>query len=211
MCESYNRQYGTRYRAVMPTNLYGPNDNYDLQSSHVLPAMIRKLHLAKLAMQANFSAIERDAQLFGPIPEDVRRGLEDKPPKMVFWGTGSPRREFLHVDDMAAACLFVMQMSDRQYRQVCGSSQDETMDAAGVTHLNVGCGSDITLKQLCVDINAIVGFKGDIHWDTTRPDGMRKKLMDSSRLMRAGWQPKIDLQSGIQRTYADYLKAFEAA
>jgi GDP-L-fucose synthase len=212
MCESYNRQYGTRYRAVMPTNLYGPNDNYDLQGSHVLPAMIRKLHLAKLAMQANFSAIDRDAQLFGPIPEDVRRGLEDKPPKMVFWGTGSPRREFLHVDDMAAACLFVMQMSDQQCRQTCGAPQGESQDvAAGVTHLNVGNGSDITLKRLCADINAIVGFEGEIHWDATRPDGMQKKLMDSSRLIRAGWQPKIDLQSGIQRTYVDYVKESDDA
>jgi GDP-L-fucose synthase len=211
MCESYNRQHGTQYRAVMPTNLYGPNDNYDLQDSHVLPAMIRKLHLAKLAMLGDFRAIERDAQLFGPIPDEIHRGLEDKPPKMIFWGTGSPRREFLHVDDMAAACLFVMQMSDRQYRQACGSPQGESMDAAGVTHLNVGYGSDVTLKQLCGVINAIVGFKGEIQWDATQPEGMQKKLMDSSRLIRAGWQPKIDLQAGIQRTYADYLKVSDAA
>jgi GDP-L-fucose synthase len=208
MCESYNRQYGTRYRAVMPTNLYGPNDNFDLQSSHVLPAMIRKLHLAKLAMQSDFSAIERDAQLFGPIPEDIRLGLEGRPPKMIFWGTGSPRREFLHVDDMAAACLFVMQMSDQVYQEACGPAPGESRGAAaGVTHLNVGYGSDITLKQLCGDINAIVGYEGEIQWDATQPDGMRKKLMDSSRLIRAGWQPQIDLRSGIQRTYTYYLEA----
>jgi GDP-L-fucose synthase len=208
MCESYNRQYGTRYRAVMPTNLYGPNDNFDLLNSHVLPAMIRKLHLAKLAMQADFSAIEKDERLFGPIPEDIRLGLEGNPPKMIFWGTGSPRREFLHVDDMAAACVFVMQMSDEQYQEACGPSPDESRDiAAGVTHLNIGYGSDITLKQLCEDINAIVGFKGETQWDTAKPDGMLKKLMDSSRLIRAGWKPKIDLVSGIQRTYDEYLAA----
>ncbi|MEJ2661577.1 MAG: GDP-L-fucose synthase [Desulfobacteraceae bacterium] len=212
MCESYNRQYGTRYRAVMPTNLYGPNDNFDLQSSHVLPAMIRKLHLAKLAIQSNFSAIEKDERLSGPIPEDIRRGLEIKPPEMLFWGTGSPRREFLHVDDMAAACLFVMQMSDAQYQQACASAPGGSGDAAtGVTHLNIGYGSDVTLKQLCGDINAIVGFEGDILWDATQPDGMPKKLMDSSRLIQAGWQPKIDLQSGIQRTYTEYLEASGAA
>jgi GDP-L-fucose synthase len=208
MCESYNRQYGTRYRAVMPTNLYGPNDNFDLQNSHVLPAMIRKLHLAKLAMQSDFSAIERDARLFGPIPEDIRRGLEGNPPKMIFWGTGTPRREFLHVDDMAAACLFVMQMSDEQYQQICSSAQDESLNGSnGVTHLNVGYGSDVSLKRLCGDINEIVDFKGEILWDADQPDGMPKKLMDSSRLARAGWQPKIDLQAGIQRTYAEYLEA----
>ena len=211
MCESYNRQYGTRYRAVMPTNLYGPNDNFDLQNSHVLPAMIRKLHLAKLAMRSDFKAIEKDARLFGPIPEDIRRGLESRTPKMIFWGTGSPSREFLHVDDMAAACLFVMQMTDEQYRKVCGAVPGESRDAAtAVTHLNVGYGSDITLRQLCGDINAIVGFEGEICWDATRPDGMQKKLMDSSRLIRAGWKPKIDLHSGIRRTYAEYLEASDA-
>ena len=207
MCDSYNRQYGTRYRAVMPTNLYGTNDNFDLQSSHVLPAMIRKLHLAKLAMQSNFSAIEKDARIFGPIPEDIRRGLKGKPPKMKFWGSGTPRREFLHADDMAAACLFVMQMSDEQYQQACGLAPGESRDSAAVTHLNIGFGSDITLKQLCEDINAIVGFEGEITWDTAQPDGMPKKLMNSSRLLRAGWKPKIDLQSGIQRTYTEYLEA----
>jgi GDP-L-fucose synthase len=212
MCDSYNRQYGTRYRAVMPTNLYGPNDNFDLQNSHVLPAMIRKLHLAKLAMQSDFEAIERDARRFGSIPQDIRRGLETLPPKMIFWGTGSPRREFLHVDDMAAACLFVMQMSEEQYQQVCGPGPGESRDtAAGVTHLNIGYGSDITLKQLCGDINAVIGFEGEICWDATQPDGMPKKLMDSSRLARAGWQPQIDLESGIRRTYAEYLDASGAA
>jgi GDP-L-fucose synthase len=207
MCESYNRQYGTQYRAVMPTNLYGPNDNYDLQGSHVLPAMIRKLHLAKLAMQADFNAIERDALRYGPIPSKIHQELERKPPRMVFWGTGSPQREFLHVDDLAAACLFVMLMPDEQYRQICRTPKG----AGGVTHLNVGYGSDITLRRLARDINAIVGFEGEIHWDATQPDGMPKKLMDSSRLTQAGWQPMIDLKSGIERTYAEYIKGPETA
>jgi GDP-L-fucose synthase len=208
MCESFNRQHGTQYRAVMPTNLYGPNDNYDLQGSHVLPAMIRKLHLAKLAMQSDFNAVERDALRWGPIPDEIRRGLERKPPEVLFWGTGSPRREFLHVDDLAAACLFVMQMSDRRYGQVCSASQE---GIGGVTHLNVGYGSDIMLERLSREINAIVGFEGEIKWDPTQPDGMPNKLLDSSRLIQAGWRPKIDLRSGIERTYAEYVQASETA
>jgi GDP-L-fucose synthase len=208
MCEAYNSQYGTQYRAVMPTNLYGPNDNYDLQGSHVLPAMIRKLHLAQLAVRGDLNAIERDALRFGPIPDEIRRRLESKPPTMVFWGTGSPRREFLHVDDMAAACLFVMQMSDQDYQEACSASQDA---GGGVSHLNVGYGSDITLERLCRQIQAIVGFESEISWDHTRPDGMPMKLMDSSRLIQAGWRPLIDLQSGIERTYAEYVQASAVA
>jgi GDP-L-fucose synthase len=111
------------------------------------------------------------------------------------------------VDDMAAACLFVMQMSDEQYGEACGPVPGESRDAAaGVSHLNVGYGSDFTMKQLCGEINAVVGFTGEIQWDTAQPDGMPKKLVDSSRLIRAGWKPKIDLVSGIQRTYAEYLE-----
>ncbi len=206
LCESYNRQYGTKYRCVMPTNLYGENDNFDLENSHVLPAMIRKFHLAKLAMHSDLQAIERDAACFGAIPDDISRSLKHDPPVTVLWGTGSPRREFLHVDDMAEACLFVMRMSDRQYAQVCAPAQGTPAAETGmVSHLNVGYGSDISLRRMSEIVNEVVGFKGEICWDTARPDGMPAKLMDSSRLVRAGWQPKIDLRTGVEKTYADYL------
>jgi GDP-L-fucose synthase len=212
LCESYNRQHGTKYRSVMPTNLYGANDNFDLENSHVLPAMIRKFHLAKLALKMDFKAIEKDAERFGPIPDDIGRALKLNPPVAILWGTGSPKREFLHVDDMAAACLFVMQMSDRQYQDICAPTLGATPAATdGVSHLNIGYGSDITLKQLSRITNAVVGFKGEIVWDTAKPDGMKVKLMDSSRLKQAGWRPKIDLRSGIEKTYAYYLSQSELA
>lgn len=206
LCESYNRQHKTKYRCVMPTNLYGENDNFDLENSHVLPAMIRKFHLAKLAMRSDFQAIDRDAARFGPIPEDISRSLKDNPPATVLWGTGSPRREFLHVDDMAEACLHVMRLSDSDYADACAPVQGAPHTADDmVSHLNVGYGSDITLNQLSEVINSVVGFEGEIIWDTNRPDGMKEKLMDSSRLIQSGWRPKIDLQSGVERTYTYYL------
>ena len=206
LCESYNRQYGTNFRSVMPTNLYGPNDNFDLQNSHVLPAMIRKFHLAKLAARGDFDAIARDEKTSGPIPDDIRRSLQRKPPVVSLWGTGTPRREFLHVDDMAEACLFVMQMSDQQYEQACAPVPGAAEPVDGpISHLNIGYGSDISLKDLAGAVNAVVGFDGDIRWDPTKPDGMRVKLMDSSRVIRSGWKPRIDLQAGIEKTYAHYL------
>jgi GDP-L-fucose synthase len=192
LCESYNRQYGTRYRAVMPTNLYGPNDYFDLENSHVLPAMLRKFHLAKLAGQGDDEAIRRDDARFGPAPEDVRAAW----PSVRLWGTGSPRREFLHVDDMAAACLFVMQLADEDYARACAGG--------AVSHLNVGCGRDHTVRELAEIISGVVGFKGSITWDASRPDGMGRKLLDVSRLSGLGWRPQVELVEGIKRTYAWY-------
>jgi GDP-L-fucose synthase len=192
LCESYNRQHGTRYRAVMPTNLYGPGDNFDLENSHVLPAMLRKFHLAKLARQGDREGIRRDEERFGPIPADVREAL----PGVRLWGTGAARREFLHVDDMAAACVFVMQLSDAQYAHVCA---DE-----GVSHINVGCGKDHTIRELAEMIRAAVRFEGDVAWDSSRPDGMPRKLLDVSRLAGLGWRPQIDLAAGIGRAYEWY-------
>ncbi len=155
MCESFRRQYGCDYIAAMPTNLYGPNDNYDLQNSHVLPALIRKMHTAKVNQE---SSVE-------------------------IWGSGSPLREFLHVDDLADACVFLLEnYSEEQF-------------------VNVGYGEDISIGDLAKLVKKIVGFEGELRFDSSKPDGTPKKLMDSSRLRSFGWAPKITLEAGIQSTY----------
>jgi GDP-L-fucose synthase len=202
LCESYNRQHGTGYRAVMPTNLYGPNDNYDLEISHVLPAMIRKYHLAKLAAAGDLAGIAADEAAHGPIPEAVRAalGLGTRPPgvpRVILWGTGDPYREFLHVDDMAAACRLVMGLEDAAYAR-------ETRPMR--FHLNVGAGADITIRHLAALVAAVVGFEGQTVWDTTRPDGTPRKLLDVARLRRLGWSPAIRLEDGIRSTYAAYCQ-----
>ena len=159
MCQAYRRQYGCDFISAMPTNLYGPNDNYDLQTSHVLPALIRKFHEAKQAKTASVTC----------------------------WGTGAPLREFLHSDDLACACVFLMDRnSDQQF-------------------INVGFGSDISIKDLAGTIKHIVGFEGEIVWDKSKPDGTPRKLMDSSRLFALGWHPEVDLKTGITRAYHDFL------
>ena len=155
MCESYRSQYGCNFISAMPTNLYGPNDNYDLQNSHVLPALLRKFHTAKVENQ---SAVE-------------------------IWGTGSPKREFLHVDDMAAACYFLLQ------------NYDESQ------FVNVGTGTDVSIKELAIMIKSIVGYEGELRFDTSKPDGTPRKLMDVSKLKAAGWQYSIALEAGIRSVY----------
>ena len=160
MCQAYRRQYGCDFISAMPTNMYGPNDNYDLETSHVLPALLRKFHEAK----------------------------ETKAPSVTCWGTGAPLREFLYADDLARACVFLMQ----------NYSQEQ--------FINVGFGSDISIRQLAELIREIVGFQGDIVWDRTKPDGTPRKLMDSSRLFTLGWRPKVDLRTGIALAYQDYLQ-----
>lgn len=164
LCEAYNRQYGTKFVALMPTNLYGPNDNYDLRTSHVLPALIRKAHEAKL---------HGDSVL-------------------TVWGTGTPRREFLHVDDLAAATAFVLE------REV----------ADGL--LNVGVGEDLTIREIAQRVAEAVGFDGQIEFDPSRPDGTPRKLLDVSRLSRLGWRARIGLQEGIEATYRDFIARFGA-
>lgn len=170
-CWSYNRQYGTRYIAAMPTNLYGPGDNYDLQNSHVLPALIRKCHEAKLAQA----------------------------PSMTAWGSGTPLREFLYSEDMADACVYLMQHADRLLAE---------LPADQPPLVNVGSGSDLSIRELLLKVKSIVGYEGRIEWDTGKPDGTPRKLMDSSRLFALGWQPRVSLDDGIRAAYADFLERY---
>lgn len=169
LCESYNRQYGTDYRSVMPTNLYGENDNFHLENSHVIPAMIRKIHDAKTAGA----------------------------PTVTLWGSGKAMREFLHVDDMAAACLHVMELSAPVYRSVT-----EPM----LSHLNVGTGEDVTIRELAETVQKVVGFVGEIVWDSGKPDGTPRKLMDNAKLRSLGWQPSIGLEAGLRSTYQWFVE-----
>jgi len=206
LCESYNRQYGKShgidYRSVMPTNLYGPGDNYNLENSHVIPALIRKFHLGKLAMEQNWQAIEADEKQHGPIPGSIKQDLglnadNCKPKTVKIWGTGTPKREFLYVDDMAAASIHVMNLDKKTY-------QAETQSM--LSHINVGCGTDITISELAETIGKVIGYQGKIEFDSTKPDGAPRKLMDSSRLNKLGWQPTIELEQGLQQAYEDFLK-----
>ena len=159
MCRAYNRQFGTNYISLMPTNLYGPGDNFDLNSSHVLPALIRKFHDAK----------------------------EHQEPTVTLWGSGTPRREFLHVDDMAEATLLVMEKHE------------------GNELVNIGCGEDVSIRELAELVREIVGYPGSITWDASKPDGTPRKLLDVSRLFRYGWRPRIALGGGIESTYRWFL------
>jgi len=163
MCQAYRRQYGCDFISAMPTNLYGLNDNYDLQASHVLPALIRKFHEAKQAGT----------------------------PTVTCWGTGSPLREFLFADDLARACVFLLQnYSEEQF-------------------INIGSGSEVTIRELAETVRRVVGFAGEIVWDTTKPDGTPRKLMDSSRLFALGWRPQVELEAGIRIAYADFQKRYD--
>lgn len=204
LCESYNRQYGCDYRSVMPTNLYGPGDNYHLANSHVLPAMIRKFHLAKVAQAGDIGAIVADEARFGEIPPDVREMIgydhanRTVRPKsaVTLWGTGTPYREFLHVDDMAEASVFVMNLDKNIY---------DANTAPMLSHINVGYGSDLTIREVAHVVADVVGYRGDILFDASKPDGTPRKLMDSSRLERLGWKASIDLRQGLQDAYNNYI------
>ncbi|SKA20477.1 GDP-L-fucose synthase [Chitinophaga eiseniae] len=160
LCDSYRSQYGSNFISVMPTNLYGPNDNYNIQNSHVLPALIHKIHLAKTQQD----------------------------PAVVVWGTGTPKREFLYVDDMADACVFLMQ----------------GYDEPGL--INIGTGEDISIAELAMLVREIIGYEGRVEWDTSKPDGTPRKLMDVSKLNSLGWKAKIGLKEGIQKAYRDFLQ-----
>lgn len=172
LCESYNRQYGQSYgidyRSVMPTNLYGPGDNYHPENSHVIPALIRRFHEAKI----------------------------NNAPEVLIWGTGTPQREFLYVDDMAEASVFVMDLDKEVYEQ-----QTSPM----LSHINVGFGEDVTIAELANSVARTIGYVGRIGFDASKPDGAPRKWMDSSRLNRLGWKAKIDLRAGLEKAYADFL------
>jgi GDP-L-fucose synthase len=170
MCWSYNRQYGTQFLAVMPTNLYGPGDNYHLENSHVIPALIRKFHEAKINNQ----------------------------PTVTVWGTGTPKREFLYSDDMAEACVFVMNLNDEIFKPLLASDRNDGLPPL----LNLGSGSDLTIAELANLVKEVVGFSGEITFDATKPDGTMRKLMDSSRLNRLGWNASIGLEQGLSLAYA---------
>jgi GDP-L-fucose synthase len=169
LCESYNRQYGRDYRSVMPTNLYGPGDNYHPENSHVIPALIRRFHEAKLSGAA----------------------------EVAIWGTGTPRREFLYVDDMAGASVFVMQLPLATYQ-----TQTKPMQS----HINVGSGSDVTIAEVAQAVAQAVGYQGAIAFDTTKPDGPPRKWMDSSKLNALGWSARVTLSQGLATAYQDFLK-----
>ena len=235
LCEAYNQQYGTHYRCIMPTNLYGPNDNFDLENSHVLPAMIRKFHLAKLARQGDWQNIQKDEALFGPIAPDFLSELKalDKAKTTAstvskaqdsihLWGSGRPRREFLHVDDLAAAGLFLLNLPDDIFDAACITASDRWVPKASIVsadadlkehkrvpHINVGSGKDIRINDLAEMIKTVVGYPGAIIWDPSMPDGTPQKLLDISRLTKLGWKPEIRLSDGIKRTYQWYLRQTE--
>jgi len=170
-CRSYNRQYGTRYLAAMPNNLYGPNDNFDLEKSHVLPALMRKFHEAKQA----------------------------KSPVVTIWGTGSPLREFLHVDDLAEACLFLMNLDDTSYNRLLADSNAPAL-------INIGSGEELTIRDLALLVKRAVGFEGELVFDTDKPDGTMRKLADASRIQALGWQHRIGLEDGIRDTYQWFVE-----
>lgn len=169
LCESYNRQYGTDYRSVMPTNLYGPGDNYHPENSHVIPALIRRFHEAKV------NAAE----------------------KVTLWGSGTPRREFLYVDDMAAACVYVMELEQGIYE-----SNTQPM----LSHINVGAGEDLTIRELAEIIARVIGYTGYIEYDISKPDGPPRKLMNVSRMEALGWSPRVPLENGLRLAYQDFVE-----
>ncbi len=173
MCESYNLQYGTNFISVMPTNLYGPNDNFDLETSHVLPALLRKMHEAKL----------------------------NNTPQVEIWGSGKPRREFLYSEDMADACVFLLE--SRDFKDTYNTDDKEIRN----THINIGTGVDISIKELALTIKTIVGYKGKLYFNDTKPDGTMVKLTDPSKLHSLGWKHKVELEDGVKAMYKWYLNS----
>ncbi len=202
LCKHYNEQFGTNYISVMPINLYGENDNYHLKNSHVLPAMIRKFHLAKLLKENKIDDICKDFKRYGSPEEDLTKADESKireslkkigvsDQAVVMWGSGSPYREFLYADDLADACLYLMNQCD-------ASDIGE--------FVNIGIGVDNTIKEIAEIVRDTIGFDGEISWDTSKPDGTPRKLLDVDRLSQLGWKAKIDLRKGLELAYVDYQK-----
>jgi GDP-L-fucose synthase len=225
MCESYNIQYGTNFISVMPTNLYGPNDNYDLEKSHVLPALIRKMHLAKCLIEHNWDAIRKDFNRYpvegvdGTASQDemgekiekygiTSHAYVDAHVTVKLWGTGSPRRELMYSDDLADACVFLMEKIDfgEMINSKSNGAEDDRKAEIRNTHINIGTGKDVTIKELAGIVKNIVGFDGNIEWDTTKPDGTFQKLLSVKKLHSLGWNEKVSLEEGIRKVYSDYIQ-----
>lgn len=224
MCESFNIQYGTNYIAVMPTNLYGPNDNFHLENSHVLPAMIRKIHLAKCMNEKDWDAVRKDIGL-RPVTyksegttikvdaestkEDILKALEYygiTPEHVTLWGTGSPMREFLWSEEMADASVHVLLNVDFKDTYDSGAKNSDGITEIRNCHINVGTGKEISIREVAELIMKEIGFKGELRWNSSKPDGTMKKLTDVSKLHSLGWQHKIEIDEGVHRLYEWYLK-----
>jgi GDP-L-fucose synthase len=234
LCESYNIQYGTDFVSVMPTNLYGPNDNYNLETSHVLPALVRKMHLGKCLENKDWDSIRKDFNKYpvegingnateSELVEKLNKyGIQilnntsrltphaSRPVTISLWGTGNPYREFLYVDDLAEACVFVLQKVD--FKDLAGYSQQSSALSPQPniniknTHLNIGTGKDLTIMNLALLIKGIVGFHGQLNWDSSKPDGTYRKLLDVSKINNLGWKEKVRLEDGIKMIYNAYTK-----
>ena len=219
MIESYNLQYGTNYISVMPTNLYGPNDNFDLEKSHVLPAIMRKLHLGKCLMENDFNSIRNDLKKY-PIGnssefltdiqiEKILEKFNIKKSSIELWGSGKPKREFLYSDDLADACVYVMENVDFKHmvKEAFGINKIELPINQEIrnTHINIGTGKDITIKELAEMLKSMVGYRGEIIWNTDKPDGTVQKLLDVSKLNSYGWHEKMSLKEGISKVYLNYI------
>ena len=221
MCESYNLQYGTNFISVMPTNLYGPNDNFDLEKSHVLPALIRKIYLAKQLHESNYKAILQDTGF--NTTEDAKKylatyGVSEN--SVEIWGSGKPKREFLWSQDMADACVFIMENRDfkdiviaREKKQPLEAEQNVTLNGIEEslqkeirnTHINIGTGHDISIRDLAETIKRIIGFNGDLVFNVNKPDGTMRKLTDVTKLNNLGWKHKVELEQGINKLYHWYV------
>lgn len=222
MCEAYNNQYGTDFISVMPTNLYGLNDNYSLENSHVLPALIRKIHLSKCLENGDMKAIHHDllthnshgvgthtsdAEMLAYLKKyGIQRfgGGDDSQVTLSLWGSGSPLREFLWSDDMADACVFLMQ--NYGFKDLLKATGKDNAGEVRNAHINIGSGDEVSIKELAILIREAVGFKGKIDFDLTKPDGTPRKLLDSSRLATLGWKSKVSLKQGIEMVYKNYLR-----
>lgn len=227
MCESYNIQYGTNFISVMPTNMYGPNDNYNLETSHVLPALIRKIHLGKCLENNDWSAIRRDLKkrpvegvndnssqteiltIFAKYGIKLTTATSNQQPVTItLWGSGSPYREFLYVDDMVEACIFLM--NSVEFSDLISNSQlpvaDRRSSGAEIknTQINIGTGQDQTIQEIAELIKGVVGFKGKLEWDSSKPDGTPRKLLDVTKIRSLGWTEKINLKAGIKMVYSNF-------
>lgn len=200
MCESYNLQYGTNFISVMPTNLYGPNDNFDLEKSHVLPALIRKIHLAKLLSESKYDEVVKDLGVY--TIDEAKTYLSQfgiSKNSVEIWGSGKPMRELLWSEDMADACVFIM--GNRDFSDTISKDSSEIRN----THINIGTGEDISIEELAELIKKIIGFKGGLVFNTEKPDGPMRKLTDISKLNTLGWKHSVDLENGIEKIYKWYL------